>query len=130
MRQELDEALVRDFPMLYSGRRGDPRNTLMCFGFECSDGWEPLIRELSAKLEALIGQLPEGERAQYNAIQVKEKFGGLRFYLSRGTDEMFDLTNEAESASYKVCEGCGAPGTRRTGGWIRVLCDACESKKD
>ena len=87
-------------------------------------------RFIVSKLEALIGQLPEGERAQYNAIQVKEKFGGLRFYLSRGTDEMFDLTNEAESASYKVCEGCGAPGTRRTGGWIRVLCDSCESKKD
>lgn len=125
MRQELDEALVRDFPNLYRRRNADPASTCMCWGFEVGDGWEPLIRELSARLEPLIQALPEGERADYHAVQVKEKFGGLRFYLSRGTDEMFALTDQAEAKSYKTCESCGADGCVRRGSWIRVRCDGC-----
>jgi len=76
MKPELDEALVRDFPGLYARRGTDMRETAMCWGFECGDGWEPLIRRLSEKLEP-IGAV---------ASQVKEKYGGLRFYIE-GIDQ-------------------------------------------
>ncbi len=39
MRQDLDAALVRDFPNLYRDRHGDTRDTRMCDGFSCGDGW-------------------------------------------------------------------------------------------
>lgn len=53
MKKELDEALCRDFPLLYRDRFASMRTTCMCWGFP-GDGWEPLIRELSGKLETLI----------------------------------------------------------------------------
>jgi hypothetical protein len=130
MKRELDEKLVRDFPLLYSDRNASPQATCMCWGFECGDGWEPLIRDLSAKLEEKIKALPAEEQPNYKAMQVKEKFGTLRFYLSMGTDEMFDLVEAAESASASTCEGCGLPGKRRGGGWIVTNCDSCAEKRD
>ena len=39
MKQELDEALCRDFPNLFRDRHGNMMTTCMCWGFECGDGW-------------------------------------------------------------------------------------------
>jgi hypothetical protein len=46
MDKELDDALCRDFPAIFKDRRGDMRATAMCWGFECGDGWEPIIRAM------------------------------------------------------------------------------------
>ena len=63
------------------------------------------------------------------ASQVKEKFGGLRFYVDRATEEHYNYINFAESMSYRTCEVCGNPGKRYTDGWHQVLCDA-HAKED
>lgn len=60
---------------------------------------------------------------QVVAIQVKEKFGGLRFYFSGGDDYIDGIVDMAESMSYRTCEKCGAPGTATEGGWIQTLCE-------
>jgi hypothetical protein len=58
------------------------------------------------------------------ASQVKEKFGGLRFYCSNGaTDKHWSFISFAESMSYVTCEVCGSPGKRYTDGWHKTLCD-------
>lgn len=54
MDQKLDEAMCRDFPLLYKQRGGSAQETCMYWGLAVGDGWEPLLRELSAKLEKLI----------------------------------------------------------------------------
>lgn len=59
---------------------------------------------------------------QVIAIQVKEKFGGLRFYYSGGDDYIAGLVTMAESMSDRTCEVCGNPGTHTESGWIRTLC--------
>jgi hypothetical protein len=59
------------------------------------------------------------------AAQVKEKFGGLRFYMTSGSDEIYDLINKAEVLSRKTCEECGQPGEEGAGSWIRTLCESC-----
>ena len=64
------------------------------------------------------------------ASQVKEKFGGLRFYMTCGTDEIYNLIEEAEALSYKTCEVCGKPGEERPSGWIHTLCDYCHENWD
>ena len=65
------------------------------------------------------------------ASQVKEKFGGLRFYMTTGTDEMFDLIDEADTASYKICEECASgDATQNDVGWIRTLCESCRENYD
>ena len=64
------------------------------------------------------------------AFQVKEKFGGLSFYMTCGTDEIFGLIEEAAALSYKTCEVCGKPGEERPNGWIHTLCDYCHENWD
>ena len=129
MKAELDAALVRDFPLLYGDRNAAASTTCMCWGFECGDGWEPLLRDLSAKLEAAIKALPADQQPDYKASQVKEKFGTLRFYLTMGSDEMYDLIEVAEVVSSNTCEGCGQPGAMHSDGWMFVSCDPCAAKR-
>lgn len=74
-------------------------------------GWASLI-------DAIYDRLPEDA----HVLQVKEKWGGLRFYVS-GTTELLDFIDEMEARSLETCEVCGQPGRPREGGWIRTLCD-------
>lgn len=133
MNKELDNKLVEDFPLLYIDRHGDINNSCMPFGFECCDGWEPLIRELSSKLEPLIqkwiDENPENKNFHPRASQVKEKFGGLRFYMDHATDAMFDLIEKAEEKSEIICEICGCDGTLVSiNGYITCVCSKCHEK--
>jgi hypothetical protein len=59
-------------------------------------------------------------------VQVKEKFGGLRFYMGRSNDTIRALIQAAETSAEGVCEYCGAPGEVRSGSWLKTRCDACE----
>jgi hypothetical protein len=84
--------------------------------FECNLGWFELIKELIEDLITL------GWNKQI--CQVKEKFGGLRFYINEGSDKMFEKITEVERKSYLTCEVTGKPGKLRNDlGWIETLCD-------
>lgn len=60
---------------------------------------------------------------QVVAVQVKEKFGTLRFYYSGGDDRVDGMVRMAESMSAVTCEDCGAPGTTGGSRWITTLCE-------
>jgi hypothetical protein len=81
------------------------------------------IDEAKAKMEEEAEKVPV-------AAQVKEKFGGLRFYVDHATDEHYNYINFAESMSYRTCETCGAPGTYYPFGWHHVACDEHASDED
>jgi hypothetical protein len=84
--------------------------------FECFSGWHPLIQKLIEDLVEL------GWNKQ--VCQVKEKFGGLRFYINEGSDEIYNRIHQAESESYTTCEKCGTLGElRKDIGWMFTLCD-------
>jgi hypothetical protein len=55
--------------------------------------------------------------------QVKEKFGGLRFYVGSATEAVHARIAQAEGESYRTCDECGKPGRLRGGGWLRTRCD-------
>ena len=133
MKKELDEKLCKDFPLLFEDRHADMRMTAMCWGFP-GTGWEPLIRRLAEKLEKMIREgILDGSWTEENhprASQVKEKFAGLRFYMSYSTDAIEDLIDDAENESYRTCEECGEPGEVRKDGWMVTLCDACNDSRD
>ena len=128
MSPDKTQELYDRFSELYRGRTKPETESLMRYGFSCSDGWFDLIAELSqriadiAKAAGLTGDdYPE-------AVQVKEKFGGLRFYIEGATDEICAAITAAEAKSDETCEVCGRPGKKTNSGWIRTLCDNC--KKD
>ncbi len=64
------------------------------------------------------------------AVQVKEKYGTLRFSVNGGTVQAASYINFAEFHSGKVCEKCGAPGEIRNSGWVRVLCDTHHEERE
>lgn len=119
MDKRLEHILVKRFPGIFKDYRKDSRESCMYWGMECGDGWFKIIYELCEKLE------------QYNIIasQVKEKFGGLRFYI-RGVetnyDEIYNIIHKTEEKSFETCETCGKPGTIRTGSWVYVSCGYCK----
>ena len=124
MNQELTQKLYDDFPELFRGKDKSMRETLMCFGFDCRDGWFRIIYELSSdimKLSEQAGTEPP------EVVQVKEKFGGLRYYVHGATQAIDSRIQEAEAQSLQTCEICCSSGRRRSGGWIQTLCDEhCE----
>lgn len=125
MKKELEDKLYNDFPFLYDRK--------LLWGFECHDGWFDLIYDLSSKIEPLIQEWikeNDNEEEHPTAVQVKQKFASLRFYMSSGTKEIYDLIDEAEKKSFTTCEDCGSSdGKVRGGGWITVLCDECNDKE-
>lgn len=56
-------------------------------------------------------------------LQIKEKFGSLRFYVSGASDDVRNYITFAECMASRTCEVCGSPGKSRQGGWIKTLCD-------
>jgi hypothetical protein len=93
------------------------REPIMSAGFfECNSGWYPLLKDLIVDLIEL-GWNKE-------ICQVKEKFGGLRFYINECSDEMHARISKAEYLSYQTCEVTGKPGQLRTDiGWHTTLCE-------
>ena len=127
MNKELDDKLVKTFPLLYRNRYAKETNTCMCWGFTHGDGWHSIIWDLSLKVEPLITaytlEHPD-DKDPPCAGQVKEKFGTLRFYMDgKSVPGINEAINKAESLSAVTCEVCGQPGKIRTGGWISCLCD-------
>lgn len=101
---------------LENGYYSDRPPITSCGFFECGNGWFPLIKELIVDLIEL------GWDKQI--CQVKEKFGGLRFYINEGSDEIYKRIVRAEDDSYKICEVTGDVGKLRTDiGWYRTLCE-------
>ena len=95
---------------------------------ECYKGWLPLIHDLSVNIEAIVAKLDCPEEERPSVLQIKEKFGGLRFYLSNGTEEISNLIDKAEQKAWNICEICGSEDNVKTGGsgWIKTLCDGCD----
>lgn len=57
--------------------------------------------------------------------QIKEKFGGLRFYFSGGDDQINGMVRFAEYLCDHTCEITGKPGKTYTNShkWVKTLCE-------
>jgi len=149
MNDKNEEQLLRDFPGIFQ-KSGD-------ISFDVDDGWYHIIHVLMSKLSYdyenaqrrlkyaiehpndVKETIPQLEKMVSDAYanmpmvrQVKEKFGGLRFYTTGVLQDQYAFIEFAESMSYHVCEVCGSPGKIRNSGWIKTLCDthAKESGND
>jgi hypothetical protein len=84
--------------------------------FSIGPGWYSLVANLINEL------IETGWDKEIH--QVKEKFGGLRFYIGYGDDKIYKIISKYESLSYKTCEDCGEEGEGRGDlGWVQTLCD-------
>jgi hypothetical protein len=99
-------------------------------GFHAPEGWVPLLHSLCSILEDHIMRLPEEIRGSVQCAQVKEKFGGLRFYMTETTPYIGGAVELAELMSYDLCETCGDRGKRRGGGYVLTLCDKHHEERE
>lgn len=178
MDSKLDKALCEKYPKIFCNRHSSPQETLMCFGFECGDGWYTILNNLCRAIQRRVDSSRRSRCAalKYNralkraislndasplvkyfcgdkpvsdwdiksakeqlrketyrvvndacpqvvAVQVKEKFGGLRFYYQGGDDYVYGLVTFAEMMSESTCEVCGDAGKSRGGPWVVTACD-------
>ena len=90
--------------------------------FSVGEGWYPIIKDL---INELI-ELGWDKRI----TQVKEKFGGLRFYIETYPEGGQDVIIKYEKLSYETCEKCGEKGSNRNLGWYYTLCDDHAKEKE
>jgi len=123
MKEELEERLYNEFPILYQKRVG--------FSFE--DGWFDIIYKVSEGIEKEIMKMTPEEMEETYVRQAKEKFGTLRFYMNNSTYEIENLIREAEKETEITCEDCGNKegtlGTNGNSNWKRTICKECREKE-
>ena len=60
---------------------------------------------------------------KYRIMQIKEKFGELRWYDEFSTQDIQDIINKYEDISRHTCIVCGKPATKMSTGWICPYCN-------
>jgi hypothetical protein len=117
MTPELEKSLRNDFKKLFEEVEY----------FDCGDGWEPIIRELSSQIMAVTDKA--------RATGVKQKWGGLRYDVDvvqqdlsqsdykRLQDTIDVLVKQAEDKADNFCEICGAEAGGYSEGFVQRLCD-------
>ena len=139
MTPELQTYLKSKFPKLYTECGRD--NPFELFGFECQDGWFRPILWLSKYLQSYIDQQNKSAEKypeqylpvkQIKVVQVKEKFGTLRFYVDGGNQHTQAVISFVEYISGFVCETTGQ--TENVGynkkGWIKTQHKSLANGKD
>lgn len=86
---------------------------------DLSRGWFGLVKELVEDLLKL------GWNREI--LQIKEKYGTLRFYITQRDEPLLARIGAAREHSAEVCEVCGKGGELRTAaaGWYATRCDSC-----
>lgn len=69
------------------------------------DGWFWIISNLCEKLQY---DIDVNKESQIYVLEIKEKFGGLRFYVDIASDKQYDIISFAEYLSLSICEICGS----------------------
>lgn len=121
MRPELQKQLFDNYPELFKEKDLPPTQSIMCFGFECNDGWFNL---LDCLCKSIVSYQKYNKITPVVVQQVKEKFGSLRFYYQGGDDYIDGMTRLAEVISENTCEECGDKGTiDKNAGWLKCRCE-------
>lgn len=104
-----------------------------CFEVWLPQGWVPIIEKQLPVLEAI--RVQTGLPVQI--AQIKEKFGGLRFYMEALDELIFakinSIIDDMEREASQTCEVCGSKekvtADARQGYWIRNKCEKCHGSE-
>lgn len=137
MHKELCEQLYTKFPDIFQKK----------ISIDCGDGWYGILEgacyqiqdhirnaksqiEWTEKYNAKLFDIEDEPRPvpelpeQFVALQIKEKFGTLRFYGAGISDFINGVIYMAESMSGRMCETCGKPARSSVdGSWYSTRCD-------
>jgi hypothetical protein len=123
---EFSKRMEEKYPKMFANPYG---------GFAVDKGWWPIIESLCANIQSHTDWWNKNRETrpvveQVVVAQIKEKFGGLRFYYDGGDDQISGMVRMAEAWASHACEECGAPGTLGGKGWIKTLCPTHRAESD
>ena len=112
----------------------DEREPFPMFGIETGEGWKPIAQKVIDAIIEYNENSPEDSVIYID--QVKEKFAGLRIYVTYDNvpkeviDKIENLIKEAETEAAHTCEECGSKENvgMRMNGWYTVMCEDCAKK--
>lgn len=116
MRSDLSDRILKRCPTIFRGAKDERHKNIMSYGFECGSGWFEMLLLLSESIEKIASTMKaEGvdEDKLPLVCQVKEKLGGLRYYIEHGNYEINAMIEEAQQKSFGICDVCGAAGQLR-----------------
>lgn len=122
-----NEELIKRYPFL--SVEGEIEYTLLD---EMPIGWRKAFGEKMCEEIALI--LRKGNYLNdYVVLQIKEKYGELRWYSGGVPENIYDALHEViekyTKISRKTCIRCGAPATKISKGWISPWCNRCADEQ-
>jgi len=115
MKEELEKKLLEKYPKI-----------IQC-GLAIGDGWYFILDTLCMSLQS---DTDNNRAPQVRAVQIKEKFGGLRFYVDGGNEKQYGMIWLAEAMAGRTCEKCGTTKDvkRRGKSWVKTLCGKCNEE--
>jgi hypothetical protein len=121
---ELQLKLQKKYPRIFQDLGGDPKLTCIAWGIDVGNGWYDLVDNGCQKI------MDANPSIDFKALQIKEKFGGLRFDVGTASIQIHDIIEEMEQESYKICEKCGSTeNVTSEGRWILTLCKDCRENE-
>lgn len=109
--------VIEDFDYSYTELDCMPEGWRIAFG-------EQMCEEIR---EALI---EDNFLDEYRVVQIKEKYGGLRWYSGPAPEKVHDIVSKYEGLSERTCIVCGKPATKISTGWISPFCDCVDNSED
>lgn len=117
------EELTKKYEHLFSKDTLEP---FPLFGFECMEGWFDILKMLVEHIDIYFHHKYKGVPEGFKIVQVKEKFGGLRFYVENADDVVHELIRFTETLADHTCEYCGSnQNILKSKGWIITACEQC-----
>jgi hypothetical protein len=139
--------IIEKYPKIFEHYEGNP-NGVNWFGVP--NGWLTIINNLCGTIQSYCDhQRPvpnpdydhtkeydkedptthrynQVKPAQVTCVQMKEKFGGLRFYTNGHDDIVDGMIRMATHTCDNTCESCGTTENLGiTAGWISIRCKKC-----
>lgn len=140
------QELFDKYPQLFELAMSRESRQPIAWGISCENGWFQLLDYLCSTLEHMLNERNRRRRVAnleesphtLRVVQIKEKFGTLRFYVqgipsdSKTEINAFSaVISFAEKMSETICELCGAPGSLESnGGWWTTECPECRVERE
>ncbi len=122
------QELVQKYPKIFENYEGNPYGV----NWSAPTGWLPIIDNMCGAIQDYIDgvySFKDGVKIttpQLKCMQMKEKFGGLRFYTAGGDEATQGMIRMATYMCRQVCEECGTKENLGvTDGWISICCKSC-----
>jgi len=100
MKQELDKLLCEKYPKMMVNRNKDMKETCMCWGFECGDGWFNILNQLMSQIQHHIDWNEKQRKwaIDYNEMAAQAKAGNFDLFETSMKDRPNDEYKEKRLA--------------------------------